>query len=461
MAGERFVVLGLAPARAGWFRAVGSWANSGALPAEFVKCLSAEEVGARLDSGRPFSALVADGCLPSVDRDLVARASAAGCAVFVVHDRRVDRDWPALGVAKVLAADFGRDELLNALSAHARLVQRSSARAGDVVGRPASGGWRGTVVAVTGPGGTGASTAAMALAQALGDDVRHSGMVLLADLRLHAELAMLHDVGDVGPGVQELVEAHRAGMPPADEVRRLVVCPEGRPYSLLLGLRRARYWPALRPQAFAAALESLERAYRVVVCDVDPDVEGEDDGGSLDVEERNVMSRTALARAQAVFAVGSPSLKGLHSLVRVVEGLLAFGVAPARIVPVLNRAARSGRARAALVAALAELVGPLLPIPLDAEPGEAGLRGPNAVPGLRGPNAVPGLAGPIFLPDRRVEEALRDGARLPGALAAPLAGALRAVAERARPADGPGPAAEPEPVRPGSLGHYTAEAAGS
>ncbi|HEX6596741.1 MAG TPA: hypothetical protein VF045_07390, partial [Acidimicrobiales bacterium] len=248
-----------------------------------MKCLSAEEVGARLASGRPFSALVADGCLPSVDRDLVARASAAGCAVFVVHDRRVVRDWSSLGVAKVLGADFGREELLHALSAHARLVQRSSARADEAVGRPVTGGWRGAVVAVTGPGGTGASTAAMALAQALGDDVRQAGMVLLADLKLHSELAMLHDVGDVGPGVQELVEAHRAGLPSTDEVRSLVVSPEGRPYSLLLGLRRARFWPALRPQAFAAAFESLERAYRVVVCDVDPDVEGEEDGGSLDV----------------------------------------------------------------------------------------------------------------------------------------------------------------------------------
>ncbi len=45
---ERYVLLGLAPARAAWFRSVGSWANSGALPAEFVKCLSAEEVAARL-----------------------------------------------------------------------------------------------------------------------------------------------------------------------------------------------------------------------------------------------------------------------------------------------------------------------------------------------------------------------------------------------------------------------------
>jgi hypothetical protein len=436
--GERYVVLGLAPARAAWFRAVGSWANSGALPAEFVKCLSAEEVAARLASGRPFSALVADGCLPAVDRDLVGRASASGCAVLVVDDRRVTRDWAGLGVAQVLPADFGRDDLLHALAAEARMVQRSHARADDLVTRPAPTGWRGTVVAVTGPGGTGASTVAMALAQALGDDVRQAGMVLLADLRLHAELAMLHDAGDVCPGVQELVESHRGGLPSADEVRSLVLAPAGRSYHLLLGLRRARFWPALRPQAFAAAFESLEHAFRVVVCDVDPDLEGEDDGGSVDVEERNVMARTVAARAHVVFAVGLPTMKGLHGLVRVIDGLLAYGVAADRILPVLNRAPRSARARAALTSALAELVSPL----------------------ARAAGSGVDLAGPIFLPDRRIEEALRDGVRLPSALTAPLAGALRAVAERARPRTA---ADTPEPVRPGSLGHWPGpvEAAGS
>jgi hypothetical protein len=435
VSGERYVVLGLAPARAAWFRSVGTWANSGALPAEFVKCLSAEEVGARIASGRAFSALVADGCLPAVDRDLVARASAAGCAVLVVDDRRVERDWASLGVARVLPADFTRDDLLHALSAHARLVQRSHARADDLSTRPASGGWRGMVVAVTGPGGTGVSTAAMAVAQELGDDVRQAGMVLLADLRLHAELAMLHDAGDVRPGVQELVEAHRGGLPSGEEVRSLVVAPQGRPYQLLLGLRRARFWPALRPQAFAAAFDSLERAFRVVVCDVDADLEGEDEGGSLDVEERNVMARTAVGRAQVVLAVGLPSLKGLHALVRVIDGLVAYGVPADRIMPVLNRAPRSARVRAGLTSALADLSAPLLPAV------ETG-----------------GLPSPVFLPERRIEETLRDGTRLPPALTAPLAGALRAVAERARPADRP--AAGPEPVRPGSLGRWTAEASG-
>ncbi len=65
MASERFVVLGLAHARSAWFRDLGHWATSGAVPAEFVKCVSAEEVRARLASGRSFSVLVADAGLPA------------------------------------------------------------------------------------------------------------------------------------------------------------------------------------------------------------------------------------------------------------------------------------------------------------------------------------------------------------------------------------------------------------
>jgi hypothetical protein len=275
------------------------------------------------------------------------------------------------------------------------------------------------------------STAAIALAQAMGDDVRHGGMVLLADLRLHAEMAVLHDAGDVLPCVQELVEAHRSGQPSADDVRSLAFSVPDRRYSVLLGLRRARHWPALRPQAFEAAFDSLRRAWGVVVCDVDPDLEGEDDAGSIDIEERNVMARTAAAQADVVFAVGLPELKGVHALVRVLEELTAFGVDATRIVPVFNRGPRSARARAGLASVVAELTAPF---------------------------AGEGLATPIHLPERaNVEADLHDGARLPGSLGAPLAGAFRAVLERSRPE----PAAkEPEPVRPGSLGHWTEEAFG-
>ena len=431
MPAERFVVLGLAPARSAWFRSVGLWANSGALPAEFVRCISTEEVRARLASGRAFSALVADAGLPAVDRDLMAAASTAGCAVLVVDDGRATRDWLELGVARVLPPAFGREELVAALTSCARPVRRGEADPTELLTRQAPAAWRGSVAAVTGPGGTGVSTAAIGLAQSLADDVRNGSMVLLADLRLRAEQAVLHDAGDVLPCVQELVEAHRSGQPTADDVRALAFAVPDRRYSLLLGLRRARHWPAIRPPAFDAAFDSLRRAGGVVVCDIDADLEGEDDAGSIDIEERNVMARVAADQADVVFAVGLPELKGVHSLVRVLEDLVAFGVDPARIVPVLNRAPRSARARAGLAAVIAELTAPF-----------AGGR----------------LMNPVHLPDRHdVEADLHDGARLPSSLGAPLAGAFKALLDRPRRE----PVAEsPEPVRPGTLGQWAGEALG-
>ena len=167
----------------------------------------------------------------------------------------------------------------------------------------------------------------------------------------------------------------------------------------------------------------------MVVCDIDPDLEGEDGGGSIDVEERNVMARTAASRADVVFAVGGPSLKGVHALVRVIADLVAFGVPAHRIVPVINRSPRSHRARAGLGTAVAELAG--------------------AATGGR-------LASPVHLPERATSRATSTTAA-----ACPPASARRWRA-RSRPCstgssertsdDGAGAAGGGERIRPGSLG---------
>ena len=423
MAGERYVLLGLAPARSGWFRVVAQWAHSGSVPAEFVKCLSVEELRARLASGRPFSAALVDAELPGLDRDLVDVAARAGCAVVAVADHRSRLDRDHLGVSAVLPQHFDRKALLDVLRAHATMISRGDAVPGDGAPELAPA-WRGRVVMVCGPGGTGSSTVSIALAQGLAADPRHGRSVLLADLALYAEQAMLHDARDVVPGVEELVEAHRARRLPAEEVRGLCFHVEERGYDLLLGLRQARAWSAVRPRAFESAFESLRGAYRVVICDADAEVEGEDQGGSLDVEERHVMARTAAAQADVVFAVGLPGMKGLHSLVRVINELQGCGVAPERIVPVLNRVPKSPRARAELAAAMAALSAASR---VDASP-----------------------SSPLFLPDRRVDESLRDGALLPEALSQPLVGAYAAVAEHPAPAKAGGPAL----VQPGTLGTW-------
>lgn len=431
MAGaDRYVLIGLAQARSSWFHAVAQWANAGTLPAEFVKCVSAEELRARMASGRTFSAMLVDASLPTFDRDLVDLARAAGCVVIAVgRSGGGTRDITALGAVAVLPDFFDPKALLDVLNSHASLIRRGDTLPGEPDEEPASR-WRGQVAMVCGPGGTGASTVAIALSQGAGADPRNGGSVLLADLALHAEQAMLHDARDVVPGIQELVEAHRSGRLQPQEVRALAFDVEERGYQLLLGLRRAGAWSTLRPRAFEAAFESLRSSYRVVVCDADADLEGEDAGGSIEVEERNVMARTAAQRADVVFAVGAPGIKGLHSLVRVLSDLRAAGVAPARIVPVINRAPRSGRARSEMTATLSAL----------ASPG-GGSFGP-----------------PMFLPEVKLEKLLHDGLPLPTALTEPLVGAFGAVIHH--PPDGEHRSrgvVSPVGIRvqPGSLGSWS------
>ena len=427
MNNDRFVVLGVAPARAPWFRSVSQWSNAASLPVEFLKCLSPEEVRARLATRQPFSALLADGGLPAVDRDLVAAAARAGCAVVVIEDARVDRDWVGLGAAATLPAEFDRSQLLGVLRQHATHVAPPDHA--DAVEAPEISTDHCVVVAVTGPGGTGASTAAIAVAQGTAD-AGGRGRVLLADFCLRAEQAMLHDVGDVAPGLQELVDAHRLGHLAPRETRALTFRIAERRYDLLLGLRRARFWAALRPTSVAAAMESLMGAYGTVVFDVDGDLEGESQSGSMDVEERNGLSRMAVQRANVVIAVGGASMKGLHSLAVIVEAVHA--AAPgAAVLAVINRAPRSPRSRADLTSALHRL--------------------------LTAAHSDRHAYGPIFLPERKVDAILRDGVRLPAPLVQPLTGAVNALIaeaprERSRP---PVPA-----VRPGSLGSWAEPAIG-
>jgi hypothetical protein len=393
---------------------------------EFIKCLSAEEVRARLAGGRPFSALLVDSSAAGVDRDFIDAARSAGCAVLVVDDPRRGRDWVAVGAVATLPPHFDRKELLDALETYVSQITRADRPDSldeVVVGHA----WHAPLVAVTGPGGTGASTTAVALAQGLGADVRAGGAVVLADFRQRAELAMLHDARDMVPGVQELVDACRSGRPASEAVRALTYTVGERGYHLMLGLRRPHEWPSVRPRAFAAALDALRTSFRCVVADVGPDVEGEDDAGSIDVEERNTMARVALGAADAVFVVGTGGMKGTHSVAGVISGLAQFGVSPSRIVAVVNRAPRHASRRTEARRCLEQLV-------------------PERVAAAMPP--------PVFLPERRIDDAFRDGVRLPDPLVAPLVSACRLVL------DGPVGATETAParlVRPGLVGHWAAE----
>ena len=435
MGTDRYVALGLARVRAAWFTDVARWATSGSLAMDFVKTVSTDEVRARLESGRPFSALLIDGGVPGIDRDLLELARERGCAVLVVADES-GRDWRSVGAATTLPTDFDRSALESALDEFAVPIGVADELPGEPHQHVPEPGFRARTVAVTGPGGTGRSLVASAIAQGMAADVAHADTVVLADLALHADQAMLHDARDVIPGVLELVEGHRSGAPSPDEVRSLTFDIVARRYRLLLGLRRHRDWTALRPRALHAALDGLRRAFTLVIADVDDDLEGEAVTGSADIEDRNLLSRTAIDLADVVVVVGNGGTKGVHSLLRVVRDCLAAGVGGERLVIVVNRAPKRGPVRAETSRTINELL-------VASHPGET-------------------VLSPIFVPERRnLDQILRDVAPLPGAVVDPVTAAVRSrldavdTAERA-----PSVLDEPVPVEPGSLGEWDEEIAG-
>ncbi len=430
MTDDRWVVLGLAHPRAGWFGELSRWSTTAAIPVDFVKCVSPDEVRARLTGGRAYSALLVGSDVVGLDRDLVDRVRENGAAVIVVGSMD-GRDWQELGVAAVLPAMTERGDLLTVLREHAMPVPRiTSALSDNDAASDADPDPGGHLIAVAGPGGTGTSIVAMSLAQAFADTGTGPFSVVLADLALDADQHVLHDCREVMPGIQELVEAHRTGTLPVDQVRSLTFDAIDRGYDLLLGLRRHRDWTAIGPRAFTAALDGLRRSYQVVVADIESDLEGEALTGSIDVEDRNAMSRTTATRADLVVVVGSPSTKGLHALSRTIRQLVEADVDPAAIVPVCNRSSRRPRRRAGVVAALATLVG--------------------ADPAAR-------IGNPVFLSERSdIEDSIRDGARLPPAFGRHLHDEVRRrLDDRVAVPPASGSSTEPHPVTAGSLAHWT------
>ncbi|MBX3313840.1 MAG: hypothetical protein KF906_05925 [Actinobacteria bacterium] len=433
MTDDRYVVLGFAHVRSEWSTEVSRWSTMGSIPVEYVKCVGADEVRARAAGGRTFSAALVDGRLPAVDRDLLAGLAAAGIAVVVVPTAGDGRDWEALGAVATLPEGFDRAGLLGVLVEHARPIDPLH----DAPEPPGPSGlhvlpaWRGRLVAVTGRPGVGGSTVAAALTQRLADDPRHGGDALLADLCRRAHQALLHDARDVVPGVQELVEAHRTGRPTPEQVRATCFDVAPRRYRLLLGLRKPRDWASVRPRAFEAALDGLRRSARILVADVDDDLEGEAETGSFDLQDRNLMARTVVASADVVVAVATPTITGIHGVVGLLDELRTFGVPGERILVVVNRAPRTARARSEITRVVADLAG------------AADRPDPHV--------------GPVYVPERRGIEAVhRDLGRFPSAVADPPGRAVLELLDRLGARDEPASeATDPVPIRPGELGHWS------
>lgn len=400
--------LGLVGRTATWPQRLESWSGSDASPPGVSYCSSVAHLEALLQHGAGPVVLL-DGELSVVDRDLLADIASAGGVPIVIEGNRRRLDWGALGAGAVLPPDFDRAQLLAVTAPTTPAVPRARDAA--------------PVVAVTGPGGTGASVSAMAVAQGLAATHRR---VLLADCCLHAEQAMLHNTHGTQPNLVDLVELHAGRTPDERQVRQLALGIVERSYYLLPGLPRARQWSRLREPSLRATLSSLRAAFGLVVVDVDADVEGEAEGGSVEVEERNLLARTLLRGADVAVVVGQPTMKGVYALVRTVVELLELGIRPLRILPVLNQVGPDQRTRADLSRAVR-----------------------NLTEGIAG---GAGIGPALFAPAVALEDRLRERDPLPDALTTVLAGAVSALLDRAGP--DPPPAA-PTPVSAGAIGHWS------
>ena len=421
---DRFVLIALARPRATWLDRFVQIAHSGAIPVEVRKAVGVVDLLAQLASGRPASAVLLDAGAPGTDRDIISRVHSSGAAVFVVTDPQVVHDWTALGADVMLTPAFTAYELLDALTHSARSIARSTFpdEAAEIESLNDATSRHGAFIGVLGAGGTGTSTVAIAAAQGLGSGAGRTGQVALVDLCLRAEQSMLHDADPSSPGILELIDYCRLGSPDPDTVREHLTVIHKRGYDLLPGLRRRRLWTQLRPASTCSALSALRRAYDVVVADLDSDLEGEVQSGSMDLEERNQLTRLAVTQTDVTLVVGHASMKGIHSLTRLLRDLVDLGVAPSTLQPVFNHAPASPRSRSGYTAALGELT--------------AGV----------------GLSStPIFLPTKDIDDRLRALVPFPASIVEPIAGALMARLKLQTMAPASAAQTTPRVIRPGFL----------
>jgi hypothetical protein len=385
MALAHYPVLGLSSQRCEWFTTLTTWSTSGALPVEFTKCLSVADLQARLGGLRSYVALFIDAQATGVDRDLIDRAHRCGVTVFVVGAADAAMvAWSQVGVDGFIELPLEPSTVVDTLAQLAgNHHDDTDSELADIL--ESNDALFGNLVAVCGPGGTGASVVSMVLAEAAGSKAMSRELVLLADFARNAEQGVFHDAPSLIPGVEELVALCRAQSPTRTQVRELTFELESRNYQLLLGQRRRDSWTAMPPAATRTAIEALHSAFQLVVADITADFETERDSGSIDIQERNALSLETAKAATCVVCVGTPGLKGLHALGRTIRSVSAVTEAP--VVPLVNHAPKRGLERAAITKAFASIT-----------------------------SDVDGLSPLRFLANVDVEGALRDVGPLPAKL---------------------------------------------
>lgn len=369
---SRTVLLGLSHARSPWVAELSRWTTGGLVAAEFLNCLTLDELRVATLT-RNVGAVLLDARLTGLDPRVVQEINSCTGAVLIgVNTVEPPPDWEEMGVRRELPGTFPPELLRDAVEAG--MLGERTAGPGSAVTAPrcsdtgssdpgcsdpgrsdpgrsdpvptrrnhrllgqGARGPTGRLVAVSGSGGVGASTVAMAVAQGLA--AGGSEDVVLVDAARRADQAMLHDVGDVMPGLPELVEARRDGAGPLDpqRIRDLAFRIPERGYSLLLGCRSAQSWARTLGAGLADAVDSIRHAFGTVVMDHDPEVEVGGVESAAVLADRHSAALYAVSEAQVMVVVTDAGPKGLHDAVRRIDELCEAGVPLERMLVCANR----------------------------------------------------------------------------------------------------------------------------
>lgn len=333
----------LAAAAAGWeSRALEAVASAAPSVVLVKRCLDLGDLLGAAATGTATVAVVADG-LPGLDADSLRALAASGVAVVVVagggsHPSSTgpssvgpspDRDrYLRMGAAAVLGAEEVHDVARHVRAASGAPVPgvlgatRSSSvstaePAGPLAALPDEGPTAGPasrLVAVWGPtGGPGRTTVAVGLAAELAD--RGLGTLLLdADPyggAVAQHLAVLDDVS----GLLSAARSANAGQLDAGRLTELAreVAPRLR---VLTGLPRPQRWTEVRPQSFAALLDTARSLDPFVVVDTGLGLDATPVDPFDPAPGRDEMTRAALEEADDLVVVASADPVGLSRLAR-------------------------------------------------------------------------------------------------------------------------------------------------
>lgn len=271
--------------------AAGAWepelvaaCSGGSLGIEIVaRCHDYGDALARAGLDAP-DVLLVGAETPWLDADSVAALASGGPVVVAVDGEGPNERLARMGIRHTVSGAAAPERIADAVLDLLRpLPPRAPGRAAGA--RPA-----GRVVCVWGPkGSTGRTLLAVNLAWETADHTE----VVLADLDTYGgSVAVTLDVRET-PGVAQFAGAAASGRLDAELLRTSALQPRSGLW-VLPGIARAELWPELRTEGVSRLLGVARRAAAVVVCDVAPCIED---------DEELLLSATPWRRNQATIAV--------------------------------------------------------------------------------------------------------------------------------------------------------------